>query len=66
DALNLYRDDILSNNRQVTLLDKDYWYPKAGNIITLALERVKGKKLSDLHSLNPLYLYPKECQIRKA
>ena len=65
DALNLYRDDIKRDIGEVSFLDKDLWYPKARNIITLALNRI-GKNKSGLNSkINPIYLYPKECQIRK-
>ena len=65
DALNLYRDDILKNVRNATLLDKDYWYPCGRSIINIALERIKEKKLDSPFSVNPIYIYPKECQIKK-
>ncbi len=64
DALNLYREDILKNAPGAILLDKDAWYPKAHNIITLALGRIKGRKFADLSKINPIYIYPKECQIK--
>ena len=65
DALNLYRDDIKRNTSEVSFLDKDSWYPKARNIISLALRRVgRGGQGNNL-KVNPIYLYPKECQIRK-
>ena len=48
----------------LNFLDKDYWYPKAHNIITLALERIKEKKIKNSFNLEPIYLYPKECQIK--
>jgi tRNA threonylcarbamoyl adenosine modification protein YeaZ len=65
DALNIYRDDIVRKTGKASFLDKDSWYPKAHNLITLALQRTgKGKKVSS-HKLNPIYLYPKECQIKK-
>lgn len=65
DALNLYRDDIRSNFGEVSFLDKDSWYPKAHNVITLALKKIRQGKSSDNYKINPIYLYPKECQIRK-
>lgn len=64
DALNLYRDDIIKNFSGVTLLDKDQWYPKGHNIIGLALKRIKAKKIDDLFTVKPIYIYPKECQIK--
>ena len=64
DALNLYKDKFLKHARGLTILDKDYWYPKAYNIIQLALERIKKKKFDNTFKVKPIYLYPKECQIR--
>ena len=64
DALDLYREDILRNTSAVTLLDKDQWYPKAHNIIRLALGRIKNKKFDSLSKINPIYIYPKECQVK--
>jgi len=66
DALNLYKDDILRKNQGVFVLDKDQWYPKAHNIIKLVLERIKEKKLEDPLEVNPIYVYPKECQVKHA
>ncbi|HLD82587.1 MAG TPA: hypothetical protein VI976_01395, partial [Candidatus Omnitrophota bacterium] len=44
---------------------KDYWYPQGHNIIELALERIKSGKISSAFNIKPIYLFPKECQIRK-
>jgi len=65
DALGLYQDSILRNIKGATILDKDYWYPKARNIIGLSLERIRDKKFDNPFDIKPIYLYPKECQIRK-
>ncbi|MFH0935450.1 MAG: tRNA (adenosine(37)-N6)-threonylcarbamoyltransferase complex dimerization subunit type 1 TsaB [Candidatus Omnitrophota bacterium] len=65
DALNLYREKILHRVKGALILDKDYWYPKAHKMIALALERIKDKKISNAFDIRPMYLYPKECQIRK-
>lgn len=64
DAVGLYKDNILKNAKGVKILDKDYWHPQARNIIKLALERIKEKKFSNAFNIKPIYLYPKECQIR--
>jgi tRNA A37 threonylcarbamoyladenosine modification protein TsaB len=50
----------------VSFPERDSWYPKAHNIITLALEKIKQGKPVGKSKINPIYLYPKECQIRKA
>jgi tRNA threonylcarbamoyladenosine biosynthesis protein TsaB len=65
DALKLYKDRIKLKIKKAILLDQDYWYPKAENIIELARERIRLKKIDNLKTIHPLYLYPKECQIRK-
>ncbi|MDI6605732.1 MAG: tRNA (adenosine(37)-N6)-threonylcarbamoyltransferase complex dimerization subunit type 1 TsaB [Candidatus Omnitrophota bacterium] len=63
-AVNLYREKILNKVKSATILDKDYWYPKAHNMIELVLERIRDKKISGAFDIRPIYLYPKECQIK--
>ena len=65
DAINLYKQKILMHMKNVTVLDKDYWYPSGHNIIDLAIERINSKKVNSAPEIKPIYLYPKECQIRK-
>ncbi|MDP2938445.1 MAG: tRNA (adenosine(37)-N6)-threonylcarbamoyltransferase complex dimerization subunit type 1 TsaB [Candidatus Omnitrophota bacterium] len=64
DALSLYKQKILMNRKNVTVLDKDYWYPNGRNIIDLAIERINRKKVNSAYEIKPVYLYPKECQIK--
>ena len=66
DAVDLHKGNILMQIKGATILDKDYWYPRGRNIITLALERIKERKVSDAFKISPIYLYPKECQIKQA
>lgn len=66
DAVGLYKEKILKNIKGVNILDKDYWYPRAHNIISLALERIKDRKFISSFDIKPIYLYPKECQIKNA
>ena len=66
DAVALYKENILRDKKNVAILDEDYWYPRGHNIIELALERIKQKKFSDSFNTKPIYLYPKECQIKNA
>lgn len=63
DALQLYKEEITKNISAVTVLDKDYWYPQARNIIKLALENIKAKKINNAFDIKPIYLYPDACQI---
>ncbi|MGE5197708.1 MAG: tRNA (adenosine(37)-N6)-threonylcarbamoyltransferase complex dimerization subunit type 1 TsaB [Deltaproteobacteria bacterium] len=65
DALNLYKEQILKKAKGVRVLEKDYWYPKGRNIISLARQRIKERKIENAFTVKPVYLYPKECQIRK-
>jgi len=65
DAIALYGESISRQIRGVGILDKDYWYPRPGNIIEIALERIKQAKYGNAFGILPIYLYPKECQIRK-
>lgn len=65
DAVSLYKEELARFIKGLSFLDKDYWYPKARNIIALAQERIRDKKFSRPFDINPIYLYPKECQIRK-
>ena len=65
DALSLHKDKILKQVKGVKVLDTGFWYPKAHNILEIALERIRQKKLDNPFSLKPIYLYPKECQIKK-
>lgn len=65
DGLPLYKDKIIMSAKGVTFLDKDCWYPKAHNLLELALAEIKKGKITDSFAVKPIYLYPKECQIRK-
>ena len=66
DAINLYKQKILMHMNNVTVLDKDYWYPSGCNIINLARERINSKKVDSASRIKPVYLYPKECQIKNS
>jgi tRNA threonylcarbamoyl adenosine modification protein YeaZ len=65
DAVGLYRNQLQMNIKGADILDKDYWYPKAHNIILLALERIKKKEFDNPFKVKPIYLYPKECQVKR-
>lgn len=64
DAVGLYKEKLMRNIKGAAILDKDYWYPKARNIISLAKERIKDRKFGGSFNIKPIYLYPKECQIK--
>ena len=48
----------------VGLMEKDYWYPEPQHLITRARVQIAEGKVSTAYRMEPLYLYPKECQIR--
>ena len=64
DAVALYGDALLTRIKNATVLDKDYWSPQAHNLISLALAKIKAKQFSSSSTVKPIYLYPKECQIK--
>ncbi|MDD4907871.1 MAG: tRNA (adenosine(37)-N6)-threonylcarbamoyltransferase complex dimerization subunit type 1 TsaB [Candidatus Omnitrophica bacterium] len=66
DGLKLYKDDISAGVRGAEFLDGEFSYPRPGNIIALARKRVETKQTVSSFKLEAIYLYPKECQIRKA
>ena len=64
DALAVYKQKFLKNIPGASFLDSDYWYPQGHNIARWALEKIREKKWIDAFALEPMYLYPKECQIK--
>ncbi|MHB8154459.1 MAG: tRNA (adenosine(37)-N6)-threonylcarbamoyltransferase complex dimerization subunit type 1 TsaB [Candidatus Omnitrophota bacterium] len=64
DAVGLYADALLTRIKNATVLDKDYWSPQAHILISLALAKIKAKQFSSVLTVKPIYLYPKECQIK--
>jgi len=65
DAIDLYKDKMLKSLRKAIFLESDYWFPAAANLMSLALEKVKNKDFTDTFKVEPIYLYPKECQIKR-
>jgi tRNA threonylcarbamoyladenosine biosynthesis protein TsaB len=64
DAVALYGAKMNSCLKGATVLDKDYWSPKAHNLMDLALAKIKAKQFTSALTVKPIYLYPKECQIK--
>lgn len=64
DALSLYGDEISTRLKGATLRDKDYWLLKAHNLMELALIKIKAQQFTSALKVKPIYLYPKECQIK--
>ncbi len=64
DALTLYHDALLARIKDCIVLDKDYWRLQAHSLVSLALAKIKAKQFSSALTVKPIYLYPKECQIK--
>lgn len=64
DALALYKDKISAGIKGAAVLDKDYWALKAHNLMELALVKIKAKQFTSALNVKPIYLYPRECQIK--
>lgn len=45
--------------------DPDFFYPKASLLGELAREKMKEERYDDPFSLDPLYLYPRDCNVVK-
>ena len=65
DALSVYGKELCAGIKRLNCLDKDYWYPQGRYIVLLASEKIKERKISNAFDCKPVYLYPKDCQIKK-
>lgn len=67
DGLLVYKNDIRRHLKEpVVFLDESFWYPLPESLLRLGLEKIKSREFSDINKIVPLYLYPKECQIKGA
>ena len=64
DGLRVYQERLKQKLRNSIFLKEDVWYPEAQKLIELAGELIDKGKTSDAKRLKPIYLYPKECQIK--
>ena len=64
DGAALYHDQ-LGKKKHCRIADKKFWSPQAKRMIPLALERFRKKAYDSLEQLNPLYLYPEDCQVQR-
>ncbi len=58
------REKALSIKKDLNFYPKDIW-PRARFLLMLSREYVLNKKFTSLDKLEPLYIYPKDCQVRK-
>jgi len=64
DGVGIYKDIIKRKIKKSYFVAERDWYPRAENILKTAL-LYKDKKKPCKDNLNPIYLYPKECQVRR-
>ncbi|MFA5089057.1 MAG: tRNA (adenosine(37)-N6)-threonylcarbamoyltransferase complex dimerization subunit type 1 TsaB [Candidatus Omnitrophota bacterium] len=72
DAVGLYREEILREVRQISadapegiFAGEDLWYPQARYLAPLAYRKFQRREEDAIDALVPIYLYPKDCQVRK-
>ncbi len=64
DAVALYKEKIKGLNKNAIFLDEKFWYPKAGNLIRIGSAKIKKYKKAGFSGLIPIYIYPKDCQVK--
>jgi len=64
DGLRLYGKKLQEEKKESIFLNQHTWYPEARNLIKLALDLAKRRRFQDAQKIKPIYLYPKECQIK--
>ena len=65
-GLGLYRTKLMLKLKQAELLDSDYDYPHPYNLIKIATDLQSRGKFTGADKVKPIYLYPKECQIKSS
>ncbi|MFH1339101.1 MAG: tRNA (adenosine(37)-N6)-threonylcarbamoyltransferase complex dimerization subunit type 1 TsaB [Candidatus Omnitrophota bacterium] len=65
DGLRMHQQRLKQKLRNSSFLNEGAWYPEAQTLIELAKELIDKGKIGDAGSLRSIYLYPKECQIRR-
>jgi len=71
DALGIYDNEIRQwmvqrTGGEVHLAAQKDWAPQAQYLVPPALERLRKKRYANIEKLEPLYLYPKECQVLRS
>ncbi len=65
DGLSIFEQLIKDTlGKRAFMAERQDWVPSAKNLVILAKERFESRKFDDPDKLAPLYLYPKECQIK--
>jgi tRNA threonylcarbamoyladenosine biosynthesis protein TsaB len=65
DGLAVFGDKIKPIYPQAIFLEKEFWYPQPQTVIALAQRQIEAGKTTDAFRLEPIYLYPLDCQVRQ-
>lgn len=65
DALYLYQDKIRQKKGLCFFAEENLWLARIENLAEIASMRFQKKSFDDAKSILPIYLYPKECQVRR-
>jgi len=66
DAIELYGPKILEISKgKVSFMPEELWYPRADILARMAQDKYEKGQRDDPFKLLPLYIYPKECQVKK-
>ncbi|MCK4463971.1 MAG: tRNA (adenosine(37)-N6)-threonylcarbamoyltransferase complex dimerization subunit type 1 TsaB [Candidatus Omnitrophica bacterium] len=64
DGLSLYGEYMAKNCPLIKFSKNTDWYPRAEIVGKLGLQKIKKGYREDIDKLVPMYLHPKECNIR--
>ncbi|MFC1658199.1 tRNA (adenosine(37)-N6)-threonylcarbamoyltransferase complex dimerization subunit type 1 TsaB [Candidatus Omnitrophota bacterium] len=64
DGLLLHQRLLMAKKRGSIFLNEDNWYPKAKILINQALDSAQRGRFKEAGRIKPIYLYPKECQVK--
>ncbi|MDD5270940.1 MAG: hypothetical protein PHE80_07125, partial [Candidatus Omnitrophica bacterium] len=65
DGLAAYGQYIRDNFKfKAEFAPERYWYPRAEAVLELGCELIKKNKYEDTDKFTPLYVYPKDVQVR--
>ncbi|MBN1405718.1 MAG: tRNA (adenosine(37)-N6)-threonylcarbamoyltransferase complex dimerization subunit type 1 TsaB [Candidatus Omnitrophica bacterium] len=65
-AVAIYKNEMLQHKNKISIAEEEkLWHPDAKFLAKLALKKHAKAAAEDPFELLPLYIYPKECQIKK-
>jgi tRNA threonylcarbamoyladenosine biosynthesis protein TsaB len=65
DGVPALKDACIASFPGVVFLDKDAWYPQPRPLLELGTARIAAKEFVHPFKLEPVYLYPQDCQVRR-